>query len=64
MFQVLFTRLTKNNVPLFFGNIRIPILFGNNPIILGRWHLNDKPFVKVDYSNTDHCGVCDKEREK
>jgi hypothetical protein len=35
------------------------------PPILGRWKIdgcNDKSHTKVDMTNEDHCGVCDKMR--
>lgn len=37
----------------------------NRPPILGRWKIdgcNDKSHTKVDMTNEDHCGVCDKMR--
>ena len=37
----------------------------HRPPILGRWKIdgcNDKNNTKVDMTNEDHCGVCDKMR--
>jgi hypothetical protein len=35
------------------------ILFRNNKIMLGRWNIKkDICKLTIDYSNTDHCGIC------
>jgi len=34
----------------------LPIFKDNTPRHLGRWRLDDKQYLKVDYANMDSCG--------
>ena len=40
----------------------INYIFYRNSLKLGRWNIQDKPYLKADYANMDSCGdiICGK----